>query len=327
MACHFRCCSWTGILIYCSHCEVMTQAPHMKKKALATLLKLVVSALLLALIVKKAGPHSVILRMRSLNGWLFLLSIAIYIVMSWIVAIRWRILLEGRYGVGKLFSLHMIGNFFNTILPSSMGGDAVKAYYLYRESKRAGISFGSVFLDRYVGLLARLSLGLVSAAFAFSELKSIGMQWAIPALFAVFTAGGLVVLRFRIGGRFGAVADFYDYVQSCLKRRMMMLNVFLLSLVIQTLLILMIATVARGIGQALSFTELFVFVPIIMTIMIIPVSISGFGIREGAFVTLFGLTGIPPSVSVTISFLWFLSTAAASLIGLVEYLRHRSVTT
>ena len=87
----------------------------------------------------------------------------------------------------------------------------------------------------------------------------------------------------------------------------------------------MIATVARSIGQTLSFTELFIFVPIIMTLMIIPVSISGFGVREGAFVALFGLTGIPSSVSVSLSFLWFLSTAAASLIGLVEYLRRRSV--
>src|SRR5512140_1959682 len=126
----------------------------MNKKSLTTLLKLVVSALLLALIVHKAGPHSVLLRMRSLNVWLFLLSTAIYIVMSWLVALRWRILLDGQYAAGTLFSLHMIGNFFNTILPSSMGGDAVKAYYLYRESKQGGISFGSVFLDRYVGLLA-----------------------------------------------------------------------------------------------------------------------------------------------------------------------------
>jgi hypothetical protein len=102
-----------------------------------------------------------------------------------------------------------------------------------------------------------------------------------------------------------------------------LLKAFLLSLIIQALLIVMIATVALGIGQQLSFAELFVFVPIIMTVMIIPLSISGFGVREGAFVVLFGFTGIPPSISVSISFLWFLSTATASLIGLVEYLRFR----
>jgi uncharacterized membrane protein YbhN (UPF0104 family) len=295
----------------------------MNKRILTASLKLVVSVLLLSLVVKKAGLHDIILQMRSMNAGHFLLSSCIYVVIAWLVALRWRVLLDNRYTTRKLFSLHMIGNFFNLILPSSMGGDAVKVYYLYQDLKRGGISFGSVFLDRYLGLFARLSLGLVSSAVAFTELGTIGMQWAIPALFFVFIAGSVVVFRFRIGKRFGAVADFYGYVHSRLKLKRVMLKAFLMSLVIQALLIMMVATVARGIGRQLSFTELFVFVPVIMTIMIIPVSLSGFGVREGAFVALFGLTGIPSPVSVSISFLWFLSTAAASLIGLAEYLRYK----
>lgn len=294
-----------------------------KKNLLFTSLKVVVSAVLLSFIVKRAGPGNVLLHLRSMNVRLFLLSTVIYIVVAWLVALRWRILLDKRFPVRKLFSLHMIGAFFNLILPGSVGGDAVKVYYLYREMKQGGISFGSVFLDRSLGLFARLSLGLVSGMFAFRELKTIGMHWAIPILFAAFIAGSLLLIGLRIGRRFVAVADFYDYLHSCLKDKHLLLKTFLLSLVIQALLILMIATLARGIGQTLSFTELFVFVPIILTIMIFPVSISGFGVREGAFVLLFGLTGIPSSISVSISFLWYLSMAAASLIGLVEYVRYK----
>ncbi len=293
------------------------------KRFFVTALKIAVSALLLALIVKKAGYGNVVLQVRSADVRYFLASTAIYILIAWLVALRWRILLDGIFPVRKLFSLHMIGNFFNTILPSSMGGDAVKAYYLYRETKQGGVSFGSVFLDRSLGLFARLFLGLVSGAFAFRELRAIGMHLAVPVLFTAFIGGSLLLIRFRIGRRFGAVRDFYDYVHSCLKNRRLMLKTFLLSLAIQALLIVMIAVLARGIGRTLSFTELFVFVPIILTIMIIPLSVSGFGVREGAFVVLFGLTGVPSSVSVSLSFLWFLSMAAASLIGLVEYVRYR----
>lgn len=295
----------------------------MKKRVLSTLLKFMVSALLLSFVVRKAGLDDIVHYLHSMNVWLFLLSTVIYIAIAWLVALRWNILLDNRYTTRRLFSLHMIGNFFNTILPGTMGGDAVKVYYLYRDTNKVGISLGSVFLDRYIGLFARLFLGLVSGMAAFAELRTIGMHWAIPALLSVFMAGSLIVFRFRIGKRFWAVADFYDYVHSRLQHKQVMLKTFLLSLVIQTLLIMMIATVARAIGQALSFTELFVFVPIIMTIMIIPLSFSGFGVREGAFVVLFGLTGIPSSVSVSISFLWFLSTATASLIGWVEYVRYK----
>jgi len=295
----------------------------MKKRVLSTSLKIVVSGLLLSLIVKKAGPGQVLQYLHSMKAGFFLLSTLIYVVIAWLVAVRWNILLGSRYTARKLFSLHMIGNFFNTILPGTLGGDAVKGYYLYRDTNKAGVSFGSVFLDRYLGLFARLFLGLVSGMAAFAELRTIGMHWAIPALFSLFIAGSLLVFRFRIGKRFGAIADFYDYAHSLLKQKLVLLKVFLLSLIIQTLLIMMIAAVALGIGQRLSFTELFVFVPVIMTVMIIPLSISGFGVREGAFVLLFGLTGISPSISVSISFLWFLSSATASLIGLVEYLRFR----
>ncbi len=298
-------------------------AEKKKRRFFSALLKTGVSALLLFFIIKKAGPLKVMGQMHAMNPWLFLLSVVLYVAVAWLVALRWRILLDYRYTVRKLFSLHMIGNFFNTILPGTMGGDAVKAYYLYRETQSAGESFGSVFLDRYLGLSARLSLGLVSGIAAFSSLKEIGMHLVIPALFALFLAGSVAAFRFRFGKRFVAVADFYNFLLSRLKNRRIMIKTFLLSLVAQILLILMISVIARGIGQKLSFTELFVFVPIIMTIMIIPVSISGFGVREGAFIMLFGLTGVPASTSVSISFLWYLSTVAASLIGLVEYLRYR----
>ena len=55
----------------------------------------------------------------------------------------------------------------------------------------------------------------------------------------------------------------------------------------------------------------------------LPISISGLGVRKSAFVLLFGLTGVPAKASMSISFLRFLSIVTASLIGLVEYLRIR----
>jgi len=85
--------------------------------------------------------------------------------------------------------------------------------------------------------------------------------------------------------------------------------------------ILEIYAVSLGLGQQPSFTALFVFVPLIITVMMVPVSISGLGLREGAFVVLFGLTGISAEASAAISFLWFLSVATGSLPGLFLYLR------
>ncbi len=293
------------------------------KRALSLSLKVFVSAALLWVVINKAGLQNVMQNMRSMNPPLFLLSSLMYVCLAYIVSLRWRLLLDKRYPARKLFSFHMIGSFFNNMLPGPIGGDAVKVYYLYRETGQGGLSFGSVFLDRYAGLFARLTIGLFSGFFALGELETLGMHTAIPLFFAAFLILSLILFGLRIGRSFSAVSDFYDYARATLKKKRVVLQVLLLSVVIQILLIAMIAVISLGIGQRLSFTALFVFVPIIITVMVIPLSISGLGVRESAFVVLFGLAGVPAGVSASISFLWFLSMAAASLIGLVEYVRYR----
>lgn len=217
----------------------------------------------------------------------------------------------------------MIGGFFNNILPGVIGGDAVKVYYLYKDTRNGGSSLGSVFMDRYTGFFALLLIGLFSGGIAYNELKSIGMNWAMPALFVIFILGSLFLFGVRIGRRFAAIADFYNYFHRYLKKKKIMLQTFILSIIIQVVGLMMVYCIALGLDQKPSFAALFVFVPIIITITAVPVSISGFGVREGAFVLLFGLTGIPPQIATSISFLWFLSIATASLIGLGEYIRYK----
>jgi uncharacterized membrane protein YbhN (UPF0104 family) len=295
-----------------------------KKKLIFLAVKILVSALLLTLVFRKAGLQSIYSHLRSMDLRYFLASSLLHILVVYIAALRWRLLLDVKYPSGKLFSLYLIGSFFNNILPGAVGGDTVKIYYLYKETRKGGSSFGSVFLDRYIGLVGLLFIGLVSGFIAFRDLKTIGMQWAIPSMFAVFMAGSLIVFGLRIGRRFAVIHDFYEYLHQYRRKKGTLLKAFSLSVLIQTIAISMIYLVALGIGQQLTFTSLFVFVPIIVTVTTLPISISGLGVRESAFVLLFGLVGIPAQESVAISFLWFLSVAAASLIGLVEYLRFRN---
>jgi len=294
-----------------------------KKQIALLLIKIAVSGTLLTYIFRKAGLEQVLNHFQSMNLWLFGLSSLLYVLAMFFSANRWALLLEEPYPIKKIFSLCMIGSFFNNLLPGAVGGDAVKAYYLYKDTRKGGSSIGSVFMDRYIGLSALLSLGLVSGIVAFSELKTLGMHLVIPALFCLFAVGSLLFFRLRIGRRFSAVSDFYDYFHRSIRNKTMLMKAFGLSLVVQALSLLMIYLIARGIDQKLTFTALFVFVPIISIITMLPISISGLGVRESAYVLLFGLTGVPAEASMSISFLWFLSIVAPSLIGLVEYLRYR----
>jgi uncharacterized protein (TIRG00374 family) len=283
--------------------------------------KAVVSGLLLTIIFRKAGLQNILSHFREMDPRYFIASSLIYLFTLYLSSLRWGVLLRGGHPLSRLFSLYLLGSFFNNLLPGVVGGDAVKAYYLYRDTKKGGESLASVFMDRYIGFFALLSIGMVSGLAAFRDLETIHMAWVTPLLFAGFLAGSLVVFGLQIGRRFGAVADFYDYFHGVIRDPKVLGKAFALSLAVQTLSILEIFIIARGIGQHPSFSALFVFVPVILTVTIVPVSISGLGVREGAFVVLFGMTGISAEASATISFLWFLSIAAPSLLGLIEYLR------
>jgi hypothetical protein len=294
------------------------------KNALLLALKMTVSGFLLAFVLRKVGLQNILSHLRNMDLRFFFLSSLIYLLTIALASLRWGILLKKTQPGKKLFSLCLIGSFFNHFMPGAVGGDAVKAYYLYKATGHGGSSLGSVFLDRYVGYCALLSIGLISGMAGYGELKALGLHWLTPSLFMLFLAGSLLFFGLRIGRRFKAIADFYDYFHAMLRDRRALGKAFLLSLMIQVLTILEIYVISLGLGQHPPFTALFVFVPLIITVMAVPVSISGLGLREGAFVVLFGLTGISAEAGTAISFLWFLSVATGSLPGLFLYLRIRS---
>lgn len=291
--------------------------------ALFLALKITVSGLLLTFVLRKVGLQNILAHLKEMDLRFFFLSSLVYLLTIALASVRWGILLKRSQPVKKLFSLCLIGSFFNHFMPGAVGGDAVKAYYLYKETGHGGSSLGSVFLDRYVGYFALLSIGLVSGIAGYGELKALGLHWLTPSLFILFLSGSLLFFGLRIGRRFKAVADFYDFFHDTLRDRRAIGKAFLLSLMIQFLTIMEIEFISLGLGQRPSFTALFVFVPLIITVMAVPVSISGLGLREGAFVVLFGLTGMSAEAGAAISFLWFLSVITGSLVGLVEYLRLR----
>ncbi len=294
-----------------------------RKKLFSLALKFLVSAIFLYLVFDRADVLDVFSHLASIQPLYFIASVMLYVIATFISAERWRVLLNEPYGLGRLFSLYMIGSFFNNLLPGMIGGDAVKAYYLYSDTKKGGSSLGSVFMDRYTGFIALMVIGLVAGLIGFQELKEVNMHLVMPALFVIFILTSVFIFGFRIGRRFSMVSDFYEYFHYYIRKKKIMLYTFFLSIIVQLIGVVMVYLISRGIGLSPRMLTLLVFVPVITTAMTVPVSISGFGVREGAFVILFGLIGISPEAAASVSFLWFLSYATASLIGLVEFLRYR----
>lgn len=285
----------------------------------------------------------------------------LYILSIYLSSIRWRLLLPEGHKTGRLFSLYLIGSFFNHILPGIIGGDAVKAYYLSNELKNSNelrvtsneleteklstdellvtrhsslvtdvtyhpshvVAIASVFMDRYIGFAALMLIGLFAFPFGLKYFAGSYVEWALPLIVFLFIMGSLIVFGLKIGRRFRLLAGFYSYFSMYLNKRSVIVRTLLLSVVLQIFGICAVYILSIGLNIPIPALSLFIFIPVIAAISTLPVSISGIGVREASFVLLFGSVGISPAQATAVSFAWFLSMVTGSLIGFIEYLRFK----
>ena len=135
------------------------------KKWLLHILRIVISVGLLVYLIYIADISQIILAMRNLTLTSIMLSMLCFLGTIFFLSLRWQLLTQA-YGLKvnylKLVIFYFIGFFFNNFLPTSIGGDLGRAYYLAQKSGDRSASIGTVFLERMIGLLATLSLASVS---------------------------------------------------------------------------------------------------------------------------------------------------------------------
>ncbi len=293
------------------------------KKIFLLLLKLTVSSVLLYIVLSKTGPERVFSILKGMNLSAFISAILLYLFAQFISTWRWKLLLPGTLRIKKLFPLYMIGSFFNTILPGLIGGDAVKAFYLYQVTGRGSLTLSSIFMDRYLGFVMLTVICTIAFPFGYSYFQNSPVAWMLPFIVLSFIIASLLFFGLRLGKRIKILSEFYDYFHSYRNQKGIIVKALLISAFVQFSGILAVYILALGIGEHVPFLACLIFLPLIIMFAALPISISGIGIREGAFVLFFGLIGIRPDVATAISLSWFLANASGSLLGLIEYIRYR----
>lgn len=292
-------------------------------KIIAVFLKVLVSSGLLFFVISKIGIGKVFLTLKGINVMSFLIAVLMYPLSVYISSVRWRLFLPSGFRLRRLFSLYLIGSFFNNLLPGAIGGDAVKAYYLYKDTGKGGVAMASVFMDRYVGFSALMFIGLLAFPFGITYFHGSPLMWFLPFAAALFIIASFLVIHLRIGERIRLISEFYSYFHKYKNQKSVIAAAFLISIMIQLTGIFTVYIICLGLGVQVPLTSLFIFIPIISTITTIPVSISGVGLREASFVLLFGSISIDPVSATAVSFAWFMSIAAGSIPGLIEYLIYK----
>jgi uncharacterized protein (TIRG00374 family) len=264
-------------------------------------LQIALSAGLIAAILWQADLHRIGTALRDTSpGW-FGAAIAINIVATGIMALRWYLLLLARGrrdpGLGWLFETYTIALLLGQVLPTAVGGDAVRAIDLARRTGARAEAVSSVVVDRVVGLAA---LGALAAGGALAGGTGIGRGTAVALGLGVMAATALAAvalfsLRLRPLLRRLAPLARTLRIEAPLRALYHALHayrghpgalglVFVLGVVAQGMRAVSIWFLAQGMGLGLGFATLLVLCPVLFLVTVVPISLNGIGLREATFV-------------------------------------------
>jgi uncharacterized membrane protein YbhN (UPF0104 family) len=286
-------------------------------------LRLVVSAALLAWLGWRLNWLQVVEAFRQLRMEFWLAAVGIYAVAQIASAFRWRLLarpLGFRQPLGPFAAFYLIGMFFNLFLPTSVGGDVVRAWYLDGGNGRRLLAFLSVFVDRLSGLMVLLSLACVGVLVCPVVLPR-WIPWSVWVTAGCGFAGlAAAVLCGRWTDRQGRIGRFFEAAQLYLCQPGVLVEATTLSLVVQAANVVLVWFVGLAISAPVPASFYWIAVPMVTLLTLLPVSLNGIGVREGGMILFLSPLGVNAATALTLSFLWFTVFTAVSATGAIVYL-------
>jgi glycosyltransferase 2 family protein len=288
--------------------------------------RIIVSAGLLAVVAFSIDWETVVDGLAEADWWLFVLSVLVFFAGFAVAAARWRALLVVG-GVpttlGAAFRAYLIGMFTNNLLPSGYGGDAVRAWVVAPSGKPLARSLTSVIVDRTSALLCLILLAWVAVVFKADELPGniVLLLGLSTALIGVAGLVALLIARRQGLGRFlpDAVREWTGEVATTIRAyerdRGLLVFVLLAGIAYQALVLAAFWLIAESLGLDLDQAILAVVVPPVLLAALLPISLAGFGVREGAFVVLLAEFGISSADATLLSVLSVVAVTIASLPG------------
>ena len=308
---------------------------HRPKPSVVMTARLVLSAALLWFLVTKIGsqwseaiPDPTAKTFAWLAG-----ALALTLVGVVVSAARWAAVLEAldiRYPFRRLLSLYFAGQFMGNVLPSTIGGDALRVSRLSRDTGESPTVFASVVLERLTGWLV-LPVITLSGLAVNPGLRQLGRASAIAFGTATATLVLLVSVLYLTGrpgrgleGRLEHNSGWRRFtgavrfgVRRLGQEPTATARIVGAGFTYQLILITAALMAARALGlpAGVGPTALLAFVPAVLIAQVLPISISGLGVREGLFALFLHPLGVPRSQAIALGLLLYVLNLVVSLAG------------
>jgi uncharacterized protein (TIRG00374 family) len=308
----------------------------MSKKSLLGVLRVLISVALVGYLLAKANLGELFALLRSWHAIYFVIAVLLGVLRNVVFAYRWKVTL-GVSGIQvpfpTLIKFYFVGTFFNLFLPTALGGDLVRGYDLAVYSGKRMGAVTSVLVERIVGFFALAFIVLLALLVGSSVIEDTVVTTVILIVCLGYFALAIIVFDARIMRRLVFIFKFIkpweigerldrmvDSLHVFTAHKVILGQCFILSIICQTVAILAAYSLALAINLKLAPVYFFVALPMIWIITMVPVSINGLGVREGAFVFFFTKVGVSESGALLLSFLNFSQIIVLGFIGGTIYL-------
>lgn len=303
---------------------------------LSRLFRIAVAIALTAYLIWKAHPSDVLHAAGGADWRWIAAAVALLLADRTLMAYRWMVLLcaltpGSRPPFRAVLRIFFVSTFVGTFLPS-VGGDLYRAYSLARLRVSGAESAASVLMDRVLGVMSIVVVGVAALVpgppaarnpgiLVTLALASAACLVAAAAVFSDRAAAAGQALAARLpwprGARIGA--RLLEAIRRYARHHGDLLNVLAMSVAVQAVRIVQAYCLGRALGIDAGLAMYFVFIPIVLLIMLLPVTISGLGTGQGAFGWLFGTIGVPAPAAMALSILFIALGVFGNLPGGILY--------
>jgi glycosyltransferase 2 family protein len=274
---------------------------HIKKNKsiIIHVLKITIGFFLLFYVISTIPKSDIQALLVNISPLYLLPATILGILMLILQAYRWKILfLSNSISFYTFLNTTCIGHLSNFVMPSSIGGDVVKSISLAKSSKQYSRTISSVIFSRMLGLLSLLLLSFISIWGSPFQTKQLEL---LPYIYAFIFAMIILGIVFLTNKKSITIPNFFPFIDKLNKliqsffsykgQPKLVLYAFFLSLIIQSMNIMILWFGFLAINSPIDLIDVFHKVPLIIILTMIPVSFFNIGFRE--IVTINMLTMIP----------------------------------
>ncbi len=285
--------------------------------------KLGLSVIVMAVVCRKVDFAAAWDGVRQVDWRWGVVALAAFFLQVPIGSRRWQLIVNAiarRLSFMDCTRLFYIAGFFNLLLPGAVGGDGFRIWSAHRLGLRIREAVNSVLLERVMTLFGLFLLVSVMEPVLLTRLPDLHGAWIFPILTLAGAAGigALTVIdrvpsfvgRLRVLGR---VAGIGPDARAVFLRPKVFTSVLFWTVIGHANLAFVVWLLSLGLKLDLSLLDCLVLVPPVILLTTLPISIAGWGVREGAMVYFLSLVGVPNSSALALSVLFGLINTLASL--------------